>query len=110
MLRSHLKQMLSSELHLLENEEQLVKIYRTQEKLGSKCLSVRSSDMLVELAKEKKLSIALQLHCTCKNTGLSPVWATVLRDVLGEKFMTENEAKDLHKKAYEDEVQNKTDR
>ena len=113
LLRKYLYDELASEMMVLKNEQQLLKTWRTQQGMTGEASEdeVESAVALqLILAKESIVSVAMKLHAKVLDIKLSTVWAKALRDVLGENYLTDGEAKQMHKKAWESDVQLKIDR
>ena len=113
LLRKYLYDELASEMLVLKNEQQLLKTWRTQQGMTGEASDGETDSevaLQLQLAKESIVSVAMKLHAKVRESQLSTIWAKALREVLGENFLTDNEAKQMHMKAWETDVQIKIDR
>ena len=108
-MRNFLETRLSSELTVLDRKEQLLKYFCTQNSIEMSYLTEETKAVLVRIAKEQKLSVAFTLHTKLRNTTKSVVWADGLRSVLGQNFVTEQDAIRDHPKDYESKVKKRAD-
>ena len=115
-MRNYLMAAMASELQILQNSEnQLLKYWLSL--VANDMFKWTEADVLQSprirnqalfIAKEQIVQTAFALHCTIRNLNKSSFWARALRDVLGEKHITQEEAMKSNAKAYEEIVGNLT--
>ena len=115
-MRNYLMTKLASELQILQNSEnKLITFWLSQVAENMfKWLEVdvqqsrRIRATVLFIAKEQIVQTAFALYCMYRNQSKSSFWAMALRDVLGEKHVTQEEAIKSNAKAYEENVGNLT--
>ena len=77
---------------LTENDTLLLKNWLSQNKIEGAELSESTTKLVLKTAKEQILSVAFTMYALLNDLHKSTIWAQVLRDQLGESFITEKDA------------------
>ena len=103
LVRNNLRNKFENELEVLHRDDQLIANWLSSGE-GKMTLSETAIGRLTQqqVAEEQKLKVAMNMRVMmAKDSSVSLQWATVLRDVLGETFTTEKEAREQNSTVYD---------